>query len=274
MKIFLIRLAFVSLFLGLVFVVFIYAMSNWMMQEKYPSQDRSFVLSHHANVNEGKRLAIIRGCTDCHGKTLAGGNFYGLHVPNLTTLAKQYSDNDLERSIRQGIRPDDTSVYSMTSESYQHLSDIDLSHIIVYLRSLDQLLDNPSSVSPSFQYRIGIIRGEHQPIVNAIHTQAPPKVTPSNDAEKFGKYLVFSICSECHGVDLKGYAGFSPNLLAVLAYQRLDFERLMTKGVGLQERDLGLMTISSRQRFSLFSDDELLALFTYFQSEQFFQDMQ
>ncbi|MFT4941491.1 MAG: cytochrome c553 [Paraglaciecola sp.] len=274
MRTLLIRLGFAALSVGLMLLAYIYAMSTWMMQEKHLSHDRSFVVSPESDVQEGMRLAAIRGCTDCHGKTLAGGDFHGLHVPNLTTLVQQYSDNDLERSIRQAIRPDGTSVYSMTSNTYQHLSDIDLSHIISYLRSLDQIADNPDSFAPSFQYRIDIIRGARQPIVDSIHTKIPPILTPNDDAEKFGKYLAYSVCSECHGVNLKGYTGFSPNLLTTLAYQDLDFRILMTKGIGLGERDLGLMSISSRERFSLFSEDELSALFIYFHSEQFLQDMQ
>lgn len=253
----------------------IYVISSGMMQEKYLSQDRSFVVSHDANVVEGMRLAIIRGCTDCHGETLTGADFYGLHAPNLTILAKQYSDNDLERSIRQAIRPDGTSVYSMTSDAYQYVSDTDLSHIILYLRSLDTVTEDSVFLSPSVQYRLGIIRGKHQPVVDAIHTQTPPKLTPgNNEPVKLGKYLAYSVCAECHGGNLKGYTGFSPGLLTTLAYQRLDFEILMTKGIGVGERDLGLMSISSRARFALFSDDERSALFAYFQSQQFVRDMQ
>ena len=48
----------------------------------------------------------------------------------------------------------------------------------------------------------------------------------------------------------------------------------MSTGTGLGGRDLGLMSISSKDRFSLFSDNEFSALFTYFQSEQFLQDIQ
>jgi cytochrome c553 len=248
--------------------------AGWMMKEKHPSQDRSFVVSHDANVQEGMRLATIRGCNDCHGNRLTGGDFYGLQAPNLTTISRQYSDNELERSIRQAIRPDGTSVYSMTSNTYQYLSDIDLSHIIIYMRSLEGDPEYIDYLSPSFQYRIGIILREHKPIADSILTQVPPKLTPRNHAEKLGKYLAYSVCAECHGVDLKGYIGFSPNLLTSLAYQRLDFKILMSEGIGLGGRDLGLMSTSSKERFSLFSDEEILALYTYFQSEQFIQDMQ
>jgi mono/diheme cytochrome c family protein len=274
MKAFLIWMSLIGLFFGLVFIAGIYGVSSWMMNEKYPSQERSFVISRDANVPEGMRLATIRGCIDCHGERLSGGNFYGLHAPNLTTISRQYSDNELERSIRQAIRPDGTSVYSMTSNTYQYLSDIDLSHIIIYMRSLEGVTENVDYWSPSFQYRIGVILGEHKPIVDSILTQVPPKLTPRNHAEKLGKYLAYSVCAECHGVDLKGYVGFSPNLLTSLAYQYLDFKILMTEGIGLGGRDLGLMSTSSKERFSLFSDEEILALYTYLQSEKFIQDMQ
>lgn len=273
MKTFLIRLSITGLCLALLFTC-VYGLSSWMMQEKYIPQDRAFVVSPGSDIKEGRRLAAIHGCTDCHGKDAAGGDFHGLHAPNLGVVAKQYSDNDLERSIRQAIRPDGTSVYSMTSDAYQHLSDIDLSHIVVYLRSLNPITETSIGFSPNFRYRLGIIKGGHQPVVNAIHSQTPPAEAPKNDAENFGRYLTYSVCSECHAPDLKGYKGFSPSLVTTLAYQKLDFKLLMSTGIGLGGRDLGLMSISSKERFSLFSDDELMALFTYFQSEQFLQDIQ
>jgi mono/diheme cytochrome c family protein len=274
MKTLLMRLGITGLSLGLLFFTCVYGLSSWMMQEKYIPQERSFVVSPGANIEEGRRLAAIRGCTDCHGKDASGGDFYGLHAPNLRVVAKQYSDNDLERSIRQAISPDGTSVYSMTSDAYQHMSDIDLGHIIVYLRSLNPVSKTSTVFSPNFRYRLGIIKGGHQPVVNAIHSQVPPVVAPKNNAENFGRYLAYSVCSECHAPDLKGYKGFSPSLVTTLAYQRLDFSLLMSTGTGLGGRNLGLMSISSKERFSLFSDAEFTALFTYFQSEQFLQDIQ
>jgi hypothetical protein len=71
----------------------------------------------------------------------------------------------------------------MTSDAYQHLSDIDLSHIIVYLRSLNSVQETSNVFSPSFRYRLGIIKGDHQPVVNAIHSQVPPSEAPKNNAE-------------------------------------------------------------------------------------------
>jgi hypothetical protein len=94
----------------------------------------------------------------------------------------------------------------MTSNTYQYLSDIDLSHIIIYMRSLEGVTETAEFWSPSFQY--------------------------------------------------------------------LDFKTLMTEGTGLGGRDLGLMSTSSKERSSLFSDEEVLALYTYLQSDKFIQDMQ
>jgi hypothetical protein len=43
----------------------------------------------------------------------------------------------------------------------------------------------------------------------------------------------------------------------------------MTEGIGSGARDLGLMSTSSKERFSLFSDEQIFALYTYLQSEKF-----
>ncbi|MFT4810979.1 MAG: hypothetical protein ACI9LX_004348 [Paraglaciecola sp.] len=71
----------------------------------------------------------------------------------------------------------------MTSDAYQHLSDIDLSHIIAYLRSLNSVQDTSNVFSPNFRYQLGIIKGGHQPVVNAIYSQDPPSEAPKNNAE-------------------------------------------------------------------------------------------
>ena len=93
-----------------------------------------------AAIAEGGRLARILGCHDCHGEHLEGRLFFSephvadLVAPNLSRLVPSYSDAELARAIRHGIRRDGTGLFAMPSASFFHLSDEDLGRLIAYLR--------------------------------------------------------------------------------------------------------------------------------------------
>jgi len=57
--------------------------------------------------------------------------------------------------------------------------------------------------------------------------------------------------------------GFTPPLAIVNAYSFEDFSRLMATGIGLGDRDLGLVSEVAEYRFSHFSDDEVQALYAF-----------
>ena len=93
-----------------------------------------------AAIAEGGRLARILGCHDCHGEHLEGRLFFSephvadLVAPNLSRLVPSYSDAELARAIRHGIRRDGTGLFAMPSASFFHLSDEDLGRLIAHLR--------------------------------------------------------------------------------------------------------------------------------------------
>jgi mono/diheme cytochrome c family protein len=64
-----------------------------------------------------------------------------------------------------------------------------------------------------------------------------------------GRYLARTICAECHGTSLRGAVNpdfASPDLWMVAAYPADAFTRLMRDGVGLGDRDLGVMGVRAR----------------------------
>jgi cytochrome c553 len=255
-----------------IFVGYIYLASYWQMQQQYPAQQRHFKLATDANIEEGQRLATIRGCyNDCHGKGATGQDFYGLHAPNLTALMKQYSDDELERAIRQGVRPDGTSVYSMSSDAFQYLSDDDLSHIIGFFRSLPTAASSADTHNPSLTYRWQMLKGGHQPVASKIKDLIPHQQNPQNDSIALGKYLALSTCIECHGGNLQGESNFSPSLIITRAYQLSEFRTLFSTGMGKDNRQLGLMGVTATERFSHFNQQEVAALYNYLQSDQFME---
>jgi uncharacterized SAM-binding protein YcdF (DUF218 family) len=105
---------------------------------------------------EGHRLARLRGCSGgCHGVEIEGGVFIDalllarLIAPNLTAAVRNYSDEDLARIIRRGVRPDGYSVIGMPSEMFTTLTDEDLGKILACLRSVP-LRPGPAPARRSF----------------------------------------------------------------------------------------------------------------------------
>lgn len=80
-------------------------------------------------IKHGRHIYTIRGCVDCHGQNLGGkiiesGFLTGvISAPNLTqgkgSPVHRYSDADLVRVIREGVRPDGKSVIFMPSHKFQ-----------------------------------------------------------------------------------------------------------------------------------------------------------
>jgi cytochrome c553 len=256
----------------------LYIASERMLRRTYDVPSHALVLpSDPASLAEGRRLATLRGCYQgCHGKEGFEGEAFlddrwvgRLTAPNLTHAVRKYSDSELERIIRHGVRPDGRSVFIMPSESFVALSDADLAQILAFLRSAP-VVDGPdASFSAGPLGRVGLLRGDFVPAVrltahDAPHLAAPP---PAGDSLALGSYLARSICSECHGATLEGDPGLpSPGLAVVAAYSFADFERLLRTGVAVGGRELGLMRAAALDRFGLLTDLEVRALYSYLHS--------
>tara|TARA_R110002167_G_scaffold35981_31_gene114518 strand:+ start:1176 stop:2015 length:840 start_codon:yes stop_codon:yes gene_type:complete len=260
-------LVMIIIFLPLVFFAAVYGLSAYKMSTQYAPKNRDFKVATNADLSEGKRLAIIYGCTsDCHGKNATGQDFHGLPAPDLSHIVHRYTDQELEQTIRQGISPNGLSLYSMPSESYQYLSDEALSNILAYLRTLPITKSSATTRNPSFAWRWTLLTKGHTLAVDLIKDISPPKQTEQNQPAQLGEYLARTICTECHAPSFKGYTGFSPSLTMVRAYDTEAFEQLMATGIGLGQRDLGLMTLTSRERLTYLRPDEIHALYRYLRS--------
>ena len=94
------------------------------------------------SIGEGRRLATIRGCNDCHGKEFQGTVLFDdpkiarIVAPNLTAAVRRYSDAQLAVIIRNGIRPDGRSVMVMPSEAFNAMTVADLGRTIAFLKSM------------------------------------------------------------------------------------------------------------------------------------------
>ena len=232
-----------------------------------------------ASIEEGQRQAQLRGCAGgCHGKTTEGliliELFDGTRVvaPDLARYAARYSTIDLERAIRHGVKPDQSSVLRiMPSDMFSRLSDEDLGLIIAYLRSQEEgeRLLPESRYGPVARVMGFFFKREIGTLLAAdVIDHEHPTPIKSADEDAFGRYLAQTVCTECHGSDLRGAPdGSAPSLIVTMGYPLVDFERLLREGIPLGDRELGLMAGVSRARFVRFTDEEITALHNYLRAE-------
>ena len=249
----------------------VYVISELEIRRTYDVPLRSISpRTDSASLAEGERLARIRGCFGgCHGTGLEGRVFFDepgvatIWAPNLTQMVREYSDPELERVIRHGVRRNGRSVFAMPSEMFAGLADDDLASIIGFLRSQPVIDNDHSGFSVGPVGRIGLVAGQFNPVAPTIQAM-PPERAPRETETDWGQYLVRTVCTECHGVDLRGDpSGKPPNLRIAAAYSEADWFRLMRQGRGLGDRELGLMGRVALSRFKYLTDAEVHAIRAY-----------
>jgi cytochrome c553 len=264
-------LAAAILVLAIAAVLFIVGASEHRVARTYDVPLSDFdAPSDRASARRGRHLATIYGCTNCHGADLRGTVFIDdpgigrVHAPNLTSVVKEYTDAELERLIRRGVKRNGTSVWIMPAEMYNHLTDGDLADLIAFVRSAPQRDGYDRKLSLGPLARLAIALGKFGPAAE----QAKPltsRVAPDRgDPLSLGRYLVMTACTECHGATLQGSdLTRAPNLVVAAAYSDDEFARLMHEGIGVGGRELGLMAKVAKARFSSFSVEELHAIRRY-----------
>ena len=228
-------------------------------------------LAKESDAAEGLRLAKIRGCTGCHMPDLKGQMFIDdpliarVASPNLTAAMREYSDVDLERIIRRGVRPDGKSVVVMPSAMFSPLTDEDLGKILAYLRSVPPVNGQARQRRLGPVARLAFVLGKFKPA--AVEVREANALTASyprpGEQHYAGAYLARTSCTECHGFDLRGDGDRIPDLRIAAGYTLDQFTSFMRTGKALGNRELKLMSDVARKRFSNFTDEEILQLHSY-----------
>ncbi|MEO8075158.1 MAG: cytochrome C [Acidobacteriota bacterium] len=169
-------------------------------------------------IRRGEYLAYhVAGCAGCHSirdwnvkghPIKPGTEFQGgeptfderiglpgqVYPKNLTPYnLKQYSDGELVRVIRTGVRRDGQPLFPvMPYQAYASMTQEDLYSVIAYLRSL------PTKVNDVPEHRL------QWPVNVIVHTipkdagPFPPPIDPTNTVG-YGQYLVkMGSCTDCH----------------------------------------------------------------------------
>lgn len=228
-----------------------------------------------ASVAEGARLAHIVGCHGCHGEQLQGKLFVDepsvmrVVAPNVTALLPRYSDAELARLIRHGVRRDGTGVLAMPTASFFQLRDVDVARVIAYLRTVPAAAGTLAGNELRLPGKLAVLKGALLPAAATLDHTAPRRAegAPTTDttAVARGAYLTQVACTECHGPELRG-ALEAPPLAAANGYDADAFVALLLDGRPRDGRDLPTMAKTARERFVWFTKDEVAAIYTFLQS--------
>jgi mono/diheme cytochrome c family protein len=162
------------------------------------------------SIERGKYLMeSVVACGNCHvargpqgqplyDKGLSGGTVFDEApfkavaaniTPDRETGIGKWTDAELAKAIREGIRPDKTVIGPpMPIEFYRHISDADLASIIAYLRAQPPVA-NPV---PKSQYNIPLPPAYGPPITSVAMPSTENRI-------QYGEYLAnIGHCMECH----------------------------------------------------------------------------
>ena len=168
-----------------------------------------------AVLERGKHLAESMGeCILCHGANLAGGRVEPLGplgtlvIPNITTgkdgRGNLYSDDQLARLIKHGIKRDGTSVRLMPAQGWAWWPDEDVAALISWVRAQPPV-DGDKGVAKFAIMAKLLDRFDAIPIDVARridHANLPKAPAPRPDAN-YGAFVATS-CHGCHGATLSG----------------------------------------------------------------------
>jgi mono/diheme cytochrome c family protein len=182
-----------------------------------PSPPASDLLGRGEYLVEG-----IVGCGNCHhgrdetGEFVEGqeyaGNFviaeegFTAYAPNITpdpeTGIGEWTDEEIERAIREGISRDGRVMGPPMAFAYYHdISSADMDAIIAYLRSVPAVRREV----PASTYEIPLPPAWGEPVTEPIAD------IPRSDTVAYGRYLSHTLghCTQCHTPLVNGQEDFS-----------------------------------------------------------------
>src|SRR5262245_45141637 len=207
----------------------VYGISEWTLRRAYDAPLIPLRATAEPDFAEGERMARIVGCWNgCHGRTGQGGHaeIAGIvrnTAPTLSQVVPQYSDAELVRLIRYGLKRDEKSAIGMTSYTFWALGDQDLANIIAHLRRQPVLSPIERELPLTGRGRLALVTGTWKVSVAQVDRARPRWGNlPQTTAIERGRYLASVACSECHGLDYSGNSLEGTPSLAILGAYSLD----------------------------------------------------
>ncbi|MCB0687186.1 MAG: c-type cytochrome [Saprospiraceae bacterium] len=294
----------IAVLLGIILTVVLYV--NFAPMPEHTVVPLPIQVSYDSSaVNQGRKI-VETVCYTCHkgaDERLSGamfskpesglGEIWSANITNHSSLGiGAYRHGELAHMLRTGINRKGRFIGPFML--FPNMSDQDLAAVIAYLRS-DSPITRPSDISnpkPSYSligkalFKLGVFKPLEIP-TSTINAPAP------SDTLAYGKYLATSVfaCYECHSRSFEtndvlipenseGYfAGGNPiedrNFEIVISanltpskehgigsWSKDDFKRAIRQGIRPNQELLS----DVMPRFSLLSDQEVNAIWTYLES--------
>lgn len=277
------------LVLVIVALAAVYGLSEYRMRKTYEVSPAPLAFQPTPDaVQKGARLAVVRGCTDCHGEKLGGKQFFDempvgrLFASNLTSgsggVGATYTDQDWVRAIRHGVGPDGKPLLFMPAHEFNPMGDEDLGALIAYIKSLPPVENPPTENAVGPLGRVLFLAGQLPLLpVEMIDHDAPRKAAPPPGATaEYGAYLATG-CTGCHGAGFGGgkIPGTPPDWPAAAnltpdpetgigKWTEQDFFRALREGKRPDGRELN--PIMPWKATAQLTDDEIRAVWLHLRS--------
>ena len=247
---------------------YLYGVSEWKMRRTYDAPLAPLRAAGAADRVAGMHMAKVVGCwAGCHGKQGEGGfeKIKGIHKsvgPTLSQVLPQYTDEELMRLIRYGVKRDGKSAIGMICYAMWPLSDQDLVNIIAHLRAQPVLPPVPRSHEFTLRGRVAMVTGKWGVDAELVDRSMPRwGELPRNTSFERGRYLASIVCTACHGLDFQGSAlEGSPPLAIVARYSPEHFRHLLRTATSVDGRAIQAM---SWVRDVDFTDQEIADLYVF-----------
>jgi mono/diheme cytochrome c family protein len=273
-----------------VFVLGFYFKAYWST-EKRLNKKYAFNLSpieiksDSAILQEGFRLTITKGCTDCHTKDLGGKIWLDkpmlaqIIAPNLTKgvggLPQDYSPTDWLRSLKHGLKRDSTPLKIMPSHEFTQLAKDDMMSLIAYCSQLKPIDRELPQSSIGF---LGYILTDLEKILlvpaeRIDHKKDLAKSVGHEVTIEFGQYLSIG-CEGCHRINMKGGAPIAPGFPEVADITSTGNPGKWTEAQFITTLKTGLTPEGKKLKpeempwpaFNDYTETELKALYKYLKS--------
>ncbi|HEY0929739.1 MAG TPA: c-type cytochrome [Gemmatimonas sp.] len=196
---------------------YVYAASNSKANQQYDVPlEHVAVASDSAALARGRHLTTAIGkCVECHsddlgGKVMIDDPALGVAIaPNITSGGRlaSYSNDELVRVIRHGVKRDGRGAFIMPSDDYQYFSDADVGAIIAYLRSVPAVTRDLgiSMLRPVGRTLVATNQLPAYPAARIDHARKSPAMVQEDSSLAYGEYLAnVGGCTGCHGPGLGG----------------------------------------------------------------------
>ncbi|MBW0144671.1 c-type cytochrome [Sphingomicrobium clamense] len=200
-------------------------------------------------IAHGERVADLLGCASCHAPDYSGVNFgemiplvEGLWATNISRTLPDFSEEQLEALLREGIHPE-REIYLMPSRTSQFLSDADMGALIAYLRTIEPTGEAtpppPEGFEDAVAKRLPDEYWRVQEYGRAFYPNAEEEAqfyakyrAPAVAGEhERGRYIAAATCTSCHGPGLDGYGEEFGAIDGVLDYNDKELRKLLVDSV-------------------------------------------